>query len=216
MNKSIIILAAGPPKKNRNRHLEVFDSRILISKVIDSCSFKNLKTYITLNKNDIITQKFVKKNHSGVIILIPKDENWISTMEIILQNTNDKDVILVLGDEIELKKKYIQDFIDTKFRFSLNKLKYPWGPKVIKSPSGKYEQNGDIALDIILIGKEYKYLLSDKNIIEKTKTMAMDWGVNNMDTGLWGGFHMLTIRNYLSNIVEYIYRNEDEKGQDND
>ena len=46
--------------------------------------------------------------------------------------------------------------------------------------------------------------------------MAMDWGVNNMDTGLWGGFHMLTIRNYLSNIVEYIYRNEDEKGLDND
>ena len=56
----------------------------------------------------------------------------------------------------------------------------------------------------------------DKNIIEKTKTMAMDWGVNNMDTGYWGGFHMLTIRDYLSNIVEYIYRNEDEKGQDND
>ena len=29
--------------------------------------------------------------------------------------------------------------------FALSKLKYPWGPKVIKSKSGKYEQNGDIS-----------------------------------------------------------------------
>jgi len=216
MDKSIIILAAGPLKKNRNRYLEVFDSKILISSVINACSHNNVKTYITLNKNDIKTQNFVKKNHSEVIILIPKDENWISTMEIIIQNTNEHHVILVLGDEIKMKKKYIQDFLSIKSCFALSKLKYPWGPKVIKSKSGKYEQNGDISLDIILIDNKYKYLLTDRKIIENTKKMALDWGVNNMNTGLWGGFQMLTIRNYLSNVVQYVYRNEDEKGQDNE
>ena len=47
--KNIVILAAGPTKENRNRHLEVFNDQVLIDKIIEECTIRNTKLYIVIN-----------------------------------------------------------------------------------------------------------------------------------------------------------------------
>ena len=214
IQKNIIILAGGPPKKNRNRYLEKFDNKILISTVIDACNINNIPIYIVLNKTDLPTQNFVKKNHSNVNILLPRNEKWLSSMESFSHIKGD--IILVCGDTINLRQRYIQSFIDTNYRFAINKLKYPWGAEIIKSPSGKTSQNGTIALDIILIGNEFRYLLYNPDIINETQKMADDWNRPSINTGVWGGFQMLTIIKNIGNNVKYINRDEENNMSDND
>ena len=46
--------------------------------------------------------------------------------------------------------------------------------------------------------------------------MANDWNRPSINTGVWGGFQMLTIIKNIGNNVKYINRNEENNMSDND
>ena len=49
--KNIVILAAGPPKVNRERHTEINknNGKIIIDDIIDKCTIDDTKLYIVIN-----------------------------------------------------------------------------------------------------------------------------------------------------------------------
>ena len=52
--KNIVILAAGPSKGGRNRHLEInsLNNKIIIDDVIEKCTIENTNLYIVIDKNN--------------------------------------------------------------------------------------------------------------------------------------------------------------------
>ena len=50
---NLVILAAGPPKPNRNRHLEIYQNQPLISNIINNLPQDEVyKVHVVVNKNN--------------------------------------------------------------------------------------------------------------------------------------------------------------------
>ena len=116
MNTNIVILAAGPPKVNRQRHLETFNGQILINKLIEVCMIKDTNLYIVIHKNNTLLLHHVQNKYKGVVtILISKDDYAKTTITTALSVKGD--VVYVCGDLINVNKEDIIKFIHTKYFF---------------------------------------------------------------------------------------------------
>ena len=156
--KNIVILAAGPAKKGRNRHLELYLNEHIIDRVIRSCTADNTNLYVVVDsKNtDLI-------NHLGdrVNILHPKDEKIYSTFEVAL--SMEGDCIMVLGDLINLRTDDIERFINSEYRSATCQYMHPWGAH-IPSVDRTLLRRSDCGDCISMIAQEHKAeFLGDKN-----------------------------------------------------
>lgn len=156
---NISILAAGPPKPGRQRHLELLKGRPLINEIIDKCNVPESKVHVVINKNNNILIDHVK-TISGVEILFPKDETIYSTFESALSPKGD--CIMVCGDLVNLQVGDVQRFVDTSLSSAICRYKQPWGSNLV-SPKGSIRRS-DIGDCICLVSEDDKVeLLGDEN-----------------------------------------------------
>jgi GTP:adenosylcobinamide-phosphate guanylyltransferase len=161
--KTISILASGPPKKGRNRHLEIFNGKPCITHVIDNCQVGNVKISVIISNKNKALREYLKKTHNNVKILETYDNSMLTTYKTAFYE-DDNDKILVDGDLINLKKENVIKFLNSEYRCALSLLKYPWGADLI-SNDRTLIRRGDIGGSLLLIGYEYqKEYISDKNI----------------------------------------------------
>tara|TARA_B100001057_G_scaffold499014_1_gene608019 strand:+ start:303 stop:974 length:672 start_codon:yes stop_codon:yes gene_type:complete len=160
--KNIIILAAGPPKPNRERHTEINknNGKIIIDDIIDKCTIENTKLYIVINPKVKKLINHIQKNHKNIEILYPEDEKIYSTLKTALSIKGD--CILVSGDLINLQYGNINKFVDTEYKAAICKYKIRWGQNIIGT---NYIRRSDIGDCTMLIGEKYKeYYLSNTNL----------------------------------------------------
>jgi hypothetical protein len=67
---NIVILAAGPPKPNRERHLEVFGGKPLIDLVIKKCRITDTKLYAVIDNIFPFKVNLLIRRLSMVFIII--------------------------------------------------------------------------------------------------------------------------------------------------
>ena len=99
---NIIILAAGPPKHNRDRHLELFNNKPLIDSLIEECSIENTNLFIVIHKNNSKLINHVLNYNKNINILKVEDEYVKSTLITALSVYGDS--ICICGDLINVKK----------------------------------------------------------------------------------------------------------------
>ena len=158
--KNIVILAAGPPKPNRERHTEINknNNKVIIDDIIEKSTIQNTKLYIVIHHDNSKLLNHIKSNHVNVNILIPK-ETMLDTLNTALSVPGDS--ILVMGDLINLQENDIKKFVDTEYLSAICRYKIRWGRDII----GKnYIRRGDIGDAITLISEQHKKeFLSDNN-----------------------------------------------------
>tara|TARA_Y200000002_G_C22643853_1_gene648225 strand:+ start:216 stop:896 length:681 start_codon:yes stop_codon:yes gene_type:complete len=161
--KTIAILASGPPKANRNRHLEIFNGKTCISNVIDNCQIENVKILVIINNKNIDLKKFLIEKHQNIIILETTNYSMKSTYELAF-NYDKNDTLIVAGDLWNLKKKNVIKFINSEYDSALYRLKKSWG-KTLISRDNSLIRRSDIGDSLVLIAQKHqKEYLSKKNI----------------------------------------------------
>lgn len=160
---TISILASGPSKPSRNRHLEIFNGIPCISRVINNCQVEDVKISVIINNKNIELRKFLLENHKNIIILETKDLSMKTTYEVAFnQDTND--TLLVDGDLWNLKKENILKYLNSEYASALYSLKTPWGNNII-SRDNSLIRRGDIGNSLCLIAQKHqKEYLSGDNI----------------------------------------------------
>jgi hypothetical protein len=174
--KNIIILAAGPPKPNRERHTEINknNNKIIIDDIIEKCKINSTKLYIVINSKNIILMNHIKSKHDNVNILIPK-ETMFDTLNIALSVSGD--CILVMGDLVNLQDNDIKKFVNTEYSSAICRYKIRWGPDIV----GKnYIRRGDIGDAITLISEEHKKEFLSDNNYNKAITYFKDFYPNKL------------------------------------
>ena len=161
--KTIAILASGPPKPGRNRHLELFKKKPCISHIIENCSIKDVKISVIISNKNIDLKNYLNQNHKDVIILETTDNSMKTTYEVAFnQDTND--TLIVAGDLWNLKRKNVIKFINSEYDSAIYKLKTPWGSDLVSSKR-EYIRRSDIGDSLVLISQKHKKeYLSDDNI----------------------------------------------------
>jgi GTP:adenosylcobinamide-phosphate guanylyltransferase len=159
--KNIIILAGGPAKPGRNRHLERFEGEILIDKVISKCAVDNSKIYVLVSHNNPELQQYInEKDNIGLII--PKSDRILDSFKAALFPFGD--CILVCGDLIQLRSGDINKFISSPFQSAICRYKIPWGEDIV-SKKGSLRRS-DIGDCISMISEAHKqYFLGAENLI---------------------------------------------------
>jgi len=147
---NIIILAAGKPKTNRDRHLELFNNKPLINNLIQECTIKNTELYIVIHKNNskLINHiiNYNNNNNSNVNILEVTQEYAKNTITTALSVVGD--CIYVCGDLINVKKEDIIKFINTDYSSCLCRYKVPWGNNIINNNLIRRSDIGDCIVKI--------------------------------------------------------------------
>ena len=166
--KNIVILAAGPPKIGRNRHLETNQNNgeIIIDDVIQKCIIKDTNLYIVIDGSNTELNSYVSTNHN-ITILTPKDRKIYSTLELALSMKGG--CVLVLGDLVGLQDGDIKRFVDSEFKSVTSQYKQPWGNH-IPSYTGNLIRRGDCGDCIQMIAEEHK----DEFLSEDTLKGAKD------------------------------------------
>jgi glycosyltransferase involved in cell wall biosynthesis len=160
-NMNIVILAAGPPKKNRNRHLELFNNQPLIDTVIDNCTIEKTNLHIVVNKDNKELLDHLKTNHPNANIAIPEDEKIRSTFKSALACKGD--CLMVAGDLKNFTKQDIQKFVYSEHRSATCHYKIPWGSNIQSKKNG-ITRRADVGDCISLIAEEHKQeFLSEEN-----------------------------------------------------
>ena len=160
---NIIILCGGPPKHNRDRHLEInkYNNKIIISDIINKCKVKDTTLYIVIYKDNKKLIKFIKKNHKFVKILLTKTLKMLNTFEIAFSIPGN--TIIVLGDLLNLKYGDINKFVDSKIKSIVCKYKIPWGQDI---NNNNIVIKANIGTPVLKIHKDHKKkFLSKNNII---------------------------------------------------
>ena len=67
---NISILAAGPPKPGRQRHLELLNGVPLISEIINKCTAPESKVHVVVNKNNSILIDYYSLKTKLFIVLL--------------------------------------------------------------------------------------------------------------------------------------------------
>ena len=157
--KNIVILASGPPKPNRNRHLELFDGQILIDRVINKCRVDDTRLYVVVNESNTKLQNHIT-SHENIGIIIPKDNKIRSTFEAAL--SIEGDCILVCGDLVQLQNGDIEKFVTSEFDSAICRYKTAWGSH-LRSSSGAIRR-ADMGDCINMIAETHKKeFLSEEN-----------------------------------------------------
>ena len=142
---NIVILAAGPPKKDRDRHLELFNNKPIIDNLIEECSIENTKLYVIVHKNNIKLLNHIKK-FDNVNILEVVEEYARCTIETALSMSGD--CIYICGDLINVKKEDILNFVNTNYSSCLCRYKIPWGNSIISNNLIRRSDIGDCIVKI--------------------------------------------------------------------
>lgn len=184
---NIVILASGPPKPGRNRHLEKHDGEILIDRNIRACSFAEINLYVLVHKDNY---KLIEHlTGKGVEILYSQNETLISTLEKSLSVPGD--CILVSGDLKNLRKGEVKKFINSEFASCICKYENPWGANLISS-TGKVRRS-DIGDCIFKISQEHKVEFLSKENKQRAEEYFSDFYPNRrIDYNIYNdmGTHM--------------------------
>tara|TARA_R110000824_G_scaffold214603_2_gene400822 strand:+ start:1024 stop:1689 length:666 start_codon:yes stop_codon:yes gene_type:complete len=157
--KNISILAAGPPKPGRQRHLELLRGTPLINEIIDKCTIADCKVHIVINSANLPLIEHIKKIPS-VEILFPKDETIYSTFESAL--SPEGDCIMVCGDLINLQEGDVQRFVDSPLSSAICRYGQAWGQHLVSSQGSV--RRADMGDCICLVSeKDKEELLGDEN-----------------------------------------------------
>lgn len=151
--KNIIILAGGPPKPNRNRHLEIFRGQPLMKCILQECDVLNTTTHVVMSQKNIDLKNWVKENYPDVGILPTADEKVSSTFKAALSPPGD--CIMVCGDLINLKKADLERFVLSKYKSATCHYKIPWGAHV-KSRAENLIRRADVGDCISMVAEEHK------------------------------------------------------------
>ncbi len=177
--KNIVILAAGPPKINRNRHLEInpFNKSIIIKDVIDKCRVRNTNLFVVVNKENNILKDYLQKIED-IKILTPKDDKIYSTLELSLSMKGD--CILVLGDLIGLLDGDVKRFVDSEYKSATSQYKQPWGDH-IPSHTGDVVRRGDCGDCIQMIAEEHKDEFLSEDTLNKARESFYKFNSHQMN-----------------------------------
>tara|TARA_B000000475_G_scaffold271599_1_gene269843 strand:- start:801 stop:1481 length:681 start_codon:yes stop_codon:yes gene_type:complete len=161
--KTIAILASGPPKPGRNRHLEIFNGQTCISHVINNCKVENVKISVIISNKNIKLKKYLLDKHKNIIIIETANNSMKTTYEVAF-NQDKNDTLIVAGDLWNLKKDNVVKFLNSEYKSALYRLKTPWG-KDLFSKDNSLIRRGDIGDSLVLIAnKDQKEYLSNENI----------------------------------------------------
>ena len=154
--KNIMILAAGPPKPDRDRHLQIFEGEKLIDRIISKCMIDGTVLYVVVNKNNHQLIDHVD-SIDNVFLLTPEDDTIRSTFETSL--SVDGDCIMVAGDLVDLRDGDIQRFVDSEFKSATCRYKKPWGADVL-SVDGTMRRRADVGdcINMICEGDKERFL----------------------------------------------------------
>tara|TARA_R100000426_G_scaffold18102_3_gene16143 strand:- start:5674 stop:8403 length:2730 start_codon:yes stop_codon:yes gene_type:complete len=166
--KNIVILAGGPPKPNRNRHLEIFKNKPLINNLIDECDIKNTKTYVVASSENTDLILHIEQNYPEVKVLNPKNDKIISTFEAALSVNGD--CIMVAGDLINVKKFDLEKFIFSDFKSATCHYQQPWGSPIV-SKTGNLLRRSDVGDCIMMISEDHKKEYLSKNNLARAKEL---------------------------------------------
>ena len=180
--RNIVILAAGPPKPNRERHTEINknNGRIIIDDIINKCTIENTKLYIVINPKNNKLINHIRYGYKNIGILHPEDNKIHSTLKTALSIKGD--CILVFGDLINLQYGDVNKFVDTEYNAALCRYKHRWGPNII----GKnHIRRSDIGDAIILIGDKYKEVYIGNDNLRKAVIYYQNFYPDNiLDDGI--------------------------------
>jgi GTP:adenosylcobinamide-phosphate guanylyltransferase len=156
----ICILCGGPPKKNRERHTEIKNNKIIINNIIDNCSFNNINIYVIIHEKNKILKNHISNIYKYVNLIEIDSKNIYDTFKTCLNAEKGK-CIMVCGDLINLKKETIDKFINSTYSNAICKYNIPWGENII-SKNGLIRRS-DIGDCISMIDEKYKekFLSSD-------------------------------------------------------
>ena len=153
---NIVILCAGPPKIGRQRHLEIFNNKPIIDKIIDTCTIKNTSLYIIIHKDNLKLIQHVKNFNCKILIV---NDEFIKTT-INTAASLKGDCILVCGDLKNIDRKDIQKFVDTEYKSAICRYSIPWGAHI---KNNKFLRRADIGDCIVKVSEEHKKeFLSDE------------------------------------------------------
>jgi GTP:adenosylcobinamide-phosphate guanylyltransferase len=179
--KNVVILAAGPPKPGRNRHLEKVNEAPLIDSVINASHDSGDKIFVVVESANYDLQRHLERIEF-VDILVPKSRKIVDTFDVALGVTGD--VIMVCGDLRNLSKSDIKKFRDTQYSCAICRYARPWGQNIV-SYSGRIRR-ADVGDCINLIS-------------ECKKEEFLSAGLNKSARELFADFNPAT------ELDEYIY-----------
>lgn len=158
---NVIILCGGPPKPNRERHLEIFNNKPLINDIIDNSMINNGDIYVLLHRDNVNLKNHILKDYGDKVNILENGSlKMYDTFKLALSVKGKS--ILVMGDLINLKIKTIEDFDKSKYSSAIAKYKHPWGRNLVSTT--KKIRRSDIGDAIMSISEEDKEeFLSLKN-----------------------------------------------------
>lgn len=212
--KTISILASGPPKPGRNRHLEIFNNIPCITHVINNCKVDNVKISVIISNKNIELKEYIQKNHNDVNIIETKDDSMKTTYEMAFYQ-DENDSLIVAGDLWNLRKDNIIKFLNSEYESALYRLKYPWGDDIY-SIYDNLIRRGDIGDSLVLISNKHKKTyLSDHNINLAVSYFEKFYPQSDFNINL--GNHLWTWLDYvfffdISSSKDHSVNNIDNKG----
>jgi hypothetical protein len=187
---NIFILAAGPPKNNRNRHLELFNNKPLIDSLIEECSIENTNLFVIVHKNNSKLINHIINYNKNINILKVEDEYVKSTLITALSVYGDS--ICLCGDLINIKKNDILKFINTKYSSCLCRYKIPWGNNIVNNNLIRRSDIGDCIIKIS--EKDKKNYLSEELWNKAQKYFTLFYPNIELEFKTWNT--MITHLNY--------------------
>lgn len=149
---NIIILCGGPPKIGRERHLEVFNGNPLINNIIDNCMIESVKIYVLIHKDNINLKNHILKNYGEAIGILESDTLKMYDTFKLAFSVGGR-CMLIMGDLINLQKRIVNDFLNTKYSSAIARYKHPWGSHKV-SIKNKLIRRGDIGDCITVFSEE--------------------------------------------------------------
>ena len=132
-SKSIVVLASGPSKPDRNRHLEVKRSngKILIDDVLSECEKTGCSVHIVINDKNQGLRNYVEHAHPKVKVILLSSNKIHDTFSAALSVTGD--VIMLCGDLVNVRSEDISKFLESEYRSAICKYGVRWGENLISS-----------------------------------------------------------------------------------
>jgi len=189
--KNIVVLAAGPPKVNRNRHLEnISNGNILIDEVIERSSVDGITMHIVVNSSNLELISHMADNYPDIEIIKPSENTIYGTFSAALSILGD--CIMICGDLVNLKKGDIKKFVGSEYKSAICRYLHPWGQNMV-SAHGTIRR-ADIGDCISLISQDHKALfLSEENYIRASSYHAEFYPNRKIDPYIYNdiGTHMM-------------------------
>ncbi len=168
--RSTAILAAGPPKTDRNRHLEKVNGVCLIDMVINACRRSKDPIFVVVDAANYQLQRHLADSEC-VELLLPKSQKILDTFNAALNISGD--VIMVCGDLVNLNGEDIQKFRDTEYSSAMCRYAQPWGHHIV-SPAGRVRR-ADMGDCINLISDNHKDEFLSQALNKQARSLFADF-----------------------------------------